>query len=372
MRAAAGLVALALLLISGCRTNRDDSGMIDPEQSCSSCTIAIESVVTLDGSVLNGAVLTSVRHPTGLFYLRDTGDGLVKVFGSDGRYLRQLGRRGGAPGEYERVRDILVAQDSSIQTLDAMLGRRSVYSPDGRFLSSARIPPLFTGGALGMSAAILPDNRLVVNAANVSRIGTGHVVQVIDTEGNASVLGDSSLIDARRWWLHERLLWALPNGELLVVRPFTFTIDLYGADLTRRRSMTRSADWIPKEDPQLEPSDGRFDRPPTPILRAAWVDSEGLLWLSMLKPATAWAPGPRVDEVWKAGMRSELADSLTQRPRYESILEVVDIEGQQVVARLQTVDQIGMPAGGNYLALYEDSPTDTREVRIVRVRLVRP
>ncbi len=123
MRGMIVLVMVTTTTALGCNTSGDQDGQIGSslrigsEVSCPSCSIVIDSVVTLEGAYFVGPSTTLARHATGTFYLVDASDGLLKVYGSDGRFVRQLGRRGAGPGEYEMVRNVLVAPDGSIQVL---------------------------------------------------------------------------------------------------------------------------------------------------------------------------------------------------------------------------------------------------------------
>ncbi|MGH2396476.1 MAG: 6-bladed beta-propeller, partial [bacterium] len=333
-------------------------------------SIVFESLLTIEGAFFAGPPTTIARDPAGGFYLRDA-DGMLQAYGSDGRFVRQIGQRGAGPGEYERVRNVLVSRDGSIHVLDAALGRHSKFSRDGEFLGSTSAPVVLSG--VGMDAVFLPDDRIALNALGLNDpLASGHALQVIDQGGNTTPFGEASPSDLRRPWRQQRLLWARPNGELLVARPYAFTIDVYASDLTKRMSIRRVADWIPSQDQDLEeqPSDGVFDKPPTPMLQLIWEDEQGLLWLGMLEPSGSWRPGPPVEQMRKdQGLNQDTVRTLADRPRFETILEVVDLERQRVLARYSTGDPIGTHFGGGYFALRAEDSVGEPIIRISRVRL---
>jgi hypothetical protein len=369
MRVTNVLLLAATLAATGCRMARDQEArvgsnvLIGSEVSCPSCCIVIDSVVTLEGAYLSGPATTIERDPAGVFYLADPGEGLLRVYGSDGRFMRQVGRRGAGPGEFEMVRNTLVARDGSIRVLDGVLRRLSVFSRDGEFLGSRLVQ---VAGGIGMPAVLLPDDQLVVNARAITGAEAGSAVQLIDKEGNATSLFDEAPFDPRKRWLLRRLLWGRPNGEFLVARPYSFTIDVYASDHAKKLSITRVADWIPSQDPEEAPSDGLFDKPPTPQLTAIWEDAQGLLWLSMVAPSRSWRPGPPREQVT---LSRETAYTLANRPRFETIIEVVDVERQGVLARSRLDGSVGTPFGGGYLALSVEDSVGEPGLRISRVQL---
>jgi len=342
--------------------------IINPEISCERCSIAIETVLTIDGSLLNGPVTAIARDSAGSFFLRDGGDGLLKVYNGEGQFLRQIGRRGGGPGEYERVRNILVAPDGTIEVLDQALARRSRFTAAGEFLGSTPFTAVGGNtGVLGMSAVLLADRRIVVNALAATQTDTGAVLQVVDRNGETTPLGESSPIEPMMWWRQERLLWPRPEGGLLVAQPYRFSIDVYAADLRKGWSMSRATEWTPLQDPEEEPSDGMYNRPPTPFLRAIWEEPIGSLWLLMFVPSKSWAAGPAQGELG-ARERNQAAE---RGPRYDQIIEVVDLEHRQVLARYSGSFAMGRPVGGGYFLSYVEDSVGGRSGIVSRIQLKR-
>lgn len=60
----------------------------------------------------------------------------VVVFDGDGRHVRTIGTRGGAPGEFNLPVDGAVGPDGTLYVLDAGNFRVQAFAPDGRFLRS--------------------------------------------------------------------------------------------------------------------------------------------------------------------------------------------------------------------------------------------
>lgn len=330
---------------------------------CPMCSFAVDTVVALGDVDFRGPASTISRHPSGTFYvIVDATDDLIKVYRSDGRTLHPIGRRGGGPGEYEMVRNVLVDGDGLVHVLDGLLGRWSVFAPTGELVRST---PVRISAGLGMDAVLVADGMVV----NVRQLGGGRTSTLVhlDQRGTLSPLPDVGASHWRQTWLQHRLLWAAGNGDLYVARPYGFVIDIYDRRFRRILSMSRMDDWSPRREPQEPPADGMFDTPQTPMLMGFWVDDQGLLWLQVLVPHRAWKPMPRV----RAGdpRVHEALATLAARPRVETIIEVVDVKRRRVLARGRFNDGLGLPFGGGFFAQRVQDSRGAPGVLITRIHL---
>src|SRR5205085_2595285 len=82
-----------------------------------------------------GRVTTIAGDSSGGFYVVDSKDGVLKAFDRTGSFIRAIGRRGAGPGEYEMIRNLMVAPDGSLHVLDGVLGRHTVFRRDGKLVS---------------------------------------------------------------------------------------------------------------------------------------------------------------------------------------------------------------------------------------------
>ncbi len=347
----------------GCNMAGDQDVGIGSEVSCPSCSIVIDTVVTLKHVFFKGPETAIARDSIGMFYVVDRTDGLLKAFGSDGRLLRSIGRKGGGPGEYEAARNILVASDGSIHVLDGVLQRRTVFGRDGGFISSTQltIAPAFINPAV-----LRPEGQLVVNYSEsaVAATAEGHTVHLINAEGNVTRSVDKAPFDPRAGWRQRRILWGRQNGDVLVARPFSLTIDVYTADLAKKGSITRVADWFPSQEPEGRPSDGVFDEPFAPRLVAIWEDGRGLLWLQFMVPSRSWKPMTRSRD-----LSQEDYSNLASRPRIENIIEVLDVERRRVLARSRLDGPVGYPFGEGFFATPVEDSIGEPHLRISHVEL---
>lgn len=344
------------------QTPADGDVHIGSAVSCPSCTIVVETLTTLPNLFVPTGTLA--RDPSsGAIYLVDAADDLVKGFSAGGQPLGSYGRRGGGPGEYEEVRNILIGGDGEIHILDGVLGRHTVFGRDGRLLGSSRTE--ITPGMMN-PAVLRTDGQLVINIARPGGPGRLNTVALIDTAGRVA-RGADPVPDARagQSWLWPRVFWKRANDELLVGRRFAPVIDIYGPDLAKRGSITRDAEWFPNQEPRQEPGDGVFDQPLSPGLVGLWEDTRGLLWLQMLAAAPDWTPRPR-----PAHFSEEVYRTLSKRPRVQTVVEVLDIEHRRVLARIHVEGGLGAALGDGFMANYRaENEVGEPEVRILRVSL---
>ncbi len=105
-----------------------------------------------------GAIGVAFRKD-GNFYV---GDGYCKArvveYTAGGRKVREWGRKGTGPGEFNLVHDISAADDGTIYVADRENGRVQWFDPDARYLGEKHF-----GGQL-FSVAIGPDGMVYVGA----------------------------------------------------------------------------------------------------------------------------------------------------------------------------------------------------------------
>ena len=114
--------------------------------------------IPLADKLFRGAIGVAFRKD-GHFYV---GDGYVNArvieYTADGRKLREWGRKGSGPGEFNLVHDISTADDGTIYVADRENGRVQWLDPDGRYLGGKHF-----GGQL-FSVAVAPDGMVYVGS----------------------------------------------------------------------------------------------------------------------------------------------------------------------------------------------------------------
>jgi hypothetical protein len=76
----------------------------------------------------------------GMIYLLDRQIPVIRMYGPDGDFIRNIGREGGGPGEYKSPGAIAVLRDDRLIVRDPENGRVSLYSAEGEYLEQLRYP----------------------------------------------------------------------------------------------------------------------------------------------------------------------------------------------------------------------------------------
>lgn len=104
-------------------------------------TVVFEEDLSIEPEDENGNI--RIYSPTrfsvdenGNIFICDYRDSSVKVFDPQGQFVRTIGRKGSGPGEFETVGRVYCLPDGKLMMLDFGLRRGSLFSNDGRFISS--------------------------------------------------------------------------------------------------------------------------------------------------------------------------------------------------------------------------------------------
>jgi len=69
-------------------------------------------------------------------YIYESGEGVIKVYGADGRFLKTVGRKGQGPGEFAMAFFLGFCPDGRLLVTDYQNRRTSFFGPEGEFLGS--------------------------------------------------------------------------------------------------------------------------------------------------------------------------------------------------------------------------------------------
>lgn len=90
----------------------------------------------------------------GEIYVWDNKERALRLYDAQGKFVRQVGRTGSGPGEYDRVNGIAVRDDGKLAVWDAGNGRINLYSAAGDYESMWSLGAgFFTGRALASDTA---------------------------------------------------------------------------------------------------------------------------------------------------------------------------------------------------------------------------
>lgn len=306
----------------------------------------------------------AIRTKHGEYVVRGMYVPSMAVFDASGRYVRTIGRDGGAPGEYRGIASVAPYRRDSLLVLDWGTQRFSVLGPT---LAYAR------GGALpfipGLSTVALSDGSFVHHVHRNTPELVGLPLHRLSPDG--SLLGSFGSATGRYRpdipHFTSRTV-AAANASSVWVAPLTaYEIERIDAVSGRvERRLLRNVPWF---------ADGRTprfvssapDRPPPPLLVGLRQAPDGLLWVLAAVPDANWRAQVQTDR-GSHGFRI-----LDEQGYYDTIIEVIDPSSGALLAS-QRVDQYLRQFVDDHLVgtVIEDADTGIPRLQVWEVRLVRP
>lgn len=306
---------------------------IPSEVSCASCRIQRDSAVTLgapSGDGLENLLTTITRGSDGYTLLATVSAPEIAMFDPSGRFAGRIGRAGEGPGELRRVTRIVADVDRDIHVFDAQLARHSVFRRDGTLVRASGLP-----ATRFKDAVIMRDGSTVLSGGIYDRTNAGYALTQLDRAEQITRRADEvTRFGALTQWVLERSLTVgQKTGRLVVAHTNSFIVDIYDAGMHQELRLERDASWFEAPSPDNpDRSDGRFDIPPTSRVLAAWEDVAGLIWIVALVRSTEWEPRKP-----QPGEDMSPDSPLSTRPRYDTVVEVIDAAAKRVLARERTV-----------------------------------
>jgi hypothetical protein len=93
-----------------------------------------------DEEYMLGLVYNVAVGRNGTVIIEDHQLPLLRMYDASGKFVRNIGRAGEGPGEYRSIAGVETFPDGRIVVWDNRIQRLTVYSPDGRYVSSMRVP----------------------------------------------------------------------------------------------------------------------------------------------------------------------------------------------------------------------------------------
>jgi 6-bladed beta-propeller len=87
----------------------------------------------------------------------------VRLYDADGRFRRQVGRFGNGPGEYRTPWGVRFLRDGRMALYDRMGARINVYTSDGDYADTWRIPLYFDGSPVNNEVRSDPSGGVAIN-----------------------------------------------------------------------------------------------------------------------------------------------------------------------------------------------------------------
>lgn len=362
----AAVLALDTIVVGAQTTIPDTQTTIPDAPLCSSCRITTEhlfSFGSLDGpgSLIGyGRVGADVE---GRLWYAD--DGLIpQIFDAQGRFLRELGRRGEGPGEYLGVRWWSQLPGDSMLVFDSRGGRAVVLAPDLRAVRYIAMPVPVDGAiVLAWPQRVLIQARIPIGDRQ------GFPLHVLDMSGRTAVFQASLTSDGRRPTLPGRgnplprhLFARSSNGGAWTAEQANYRISQWDSEANLVNAWTREAPWF-YEGPQS----GSLRH----VVQGMRQDDEGRIWVVIRAPRPDAAEKveealSRAPQVGSPGRSARPASALPPpQELYDTIIEVLDLQSGRVLAR-QRLESVflGLLPNSRAAVYYED------ELGVPRVDIV--
>lgn len=332
----------------------------DAEDLCTTCArleeLAVLGDMTGDGFIQWSRVAT--RDSLGRYWI---GQGQsLKVYDSDGRFLREVGRAGEGPEEFVFIAVVRTDSDGRVNVLDPRNTRESVFDGNFALVEERRLP----GRAASLfSAAELNGGYVANTPAEVTGSPFLHIIrgeEILHSFGASDATGP---YDAFR---SLRIVAARPDGVIATARRVEYAVEMWDAGGTRLVELHREAPLNEVEVRQVPYN--LTDHPKPHEVIAVRLDDADRLWVLFRMMRDGWEQHyePRVYPDGQVGIR-QLPNS-TMDSIYESRLDVIDLQSGTVVVRARLPGLFEAFMGDGLMLEHRELP-DTEQLAVWRVTI---
>jgi hypothetical protein len=341
--------------------------------SCPRCSIVTERIGRIGG---DGGASDDAR---GFFDLQvlDAGSVLAvpihvhEVWITDfkGNILKRIGRDGEGPGEFRRPWSAFVGPGDSISIYDRQLARVSLFTLDGTFHRSFRVPagvntllPIGGTQAVVVGRLAAPD----VHLADKLSVFPVHLVRGDSVQKSFGEIVRK--IDPREGFQMDRILVPYQGSILILNRSYHYTIDRWGPTGLFIGRLVREPQWFP---PFEHYGSVNPVTPPSPIIFASWVDNHDQLWVIGGRAAPTWKKA--IADQPSAGEGGSQAFRILRPDLYlEGFVEVIDLRLQTLVATATLPIEAHYALGKGVVGVVKDDATAGKYLELYRLRLKVP
>lgn len=220
------------------------------------------SVRTLDSSSvdIDNAFAIVVRNSRGEYIVQARENTLV-LLDSSGKPIRKFGRSGKGPGEFVRLYPLVVAAFDTVYAFDGAQRRWTVVDPNLSRLVRT-VPVSFVSGS--PSIMTLPQSQIIIGGEVFNGPApdtSANTLRVVSADGRVLRSWNSDTMTANleqynrskgirepragRTGVMSRFLARGPNGELIVARANSYTVEQWTNDFQLTRTFERRVEWFP-------------------------------------------------------------------------------------------------------------------------------
>ncbi len=228
-----------------------------------------------DGPEVFGRLGAMATDPAGRIWVMESQEQVLKVFDTDGRFVRMIGRRGGGPGEFANVAGVSALPDGRMIVIDHQNARISWFDTAGTFLSSMPVsagyqvfpwPGRVLRDGSFYDIALPPDGRTGMTLVRYdSTLAPVDTLLVPTWQGETNVLRLGGAAGAPRITLSipfsAGLLWRLaPDGTLWFVHTGTYELHHVSRTGDTTRIASKAFEPIPVTGAERDSAVARMGR----------------------------------------------------------------------------------------------------------------
>ena len=297
--------------------------ILESSATCGSC-ITVERIVALGDTIGPGYINWS-RYVTiddsGNYWVGQQQEGVVKVWDVEGRFLRQVGRRGDGPMEFHRPAPVRTDSEGRVHIVDLDTGRETVVNADFSYYSDNSLRP----GYYQLAVPLAEDGRYLVNMSRITAELVGLPLHIVDGLAILHSFGMETGISLLRDPL--RVLTIDGQGRIYSAQPDNYLIQVWsqsgrrilglrGPTLNEKEAV--SALWSP-------------DNPPRNQIYAMQVDDEQRLWVISFVLKDDWQDHME-ERVMPNGQIAYGPTDDNLREIYQSRIDLIDLTSGSLIA----------------------------------------
>lgn len=255
-------------------TLQDSTATVDILESsatCSSC-ITMERVVALGDTTGPGYIAWSIYatlDDSGNYWVGQPRDGVVKVWDAEGRFVRQVGRRGDGPMEFHRPAPVRTDSEGRVHVFDLANGRETVVNADFSYFSDRS---LYTG-SYQLAVPLGEDGRYLANMDRTRAGSVGTPLHIVDGLDILHSFDRMEGLDAPGF--APRVLAVDRQQRIYSARSYDYLIQVWSE--SGRRILGLRGPTLNEREASREPWSP--DNPPPNRIHAMQVDDERRLWV---------------------------------------------------------------------------------------------
>jgi hypothetical protein len=291
---------------------------IESKPSCTTCRFELTKLATLGGTAhpLAFDLLPNVIvNGEGTIFVLNYGRSRLEMFSKDGKFIRQIGREGKGPGEFQLIPSMELSAKDSLLVYDDLSFRITTINRKGEIVAATNGPAVRAWYRLKER---LSDKEYFRPGSQDARRPA-----LVDLSGRTI----AAVGDWRMPWL---ITTRVSDSQAWIARWDEYAIHLWNRTGDTTVSLVRTADWFPEWSDADRTNGMNYWVPRKPMMRNMVVLPSGLLLVSVLMP--------RKLEAWEQEAirpsRNE-RDPMSQVQRYDVRMEVVDPHtGKLLVSQL--------------------------------------